>query len=99
MDIDSKKNEETIPSPPSAIQRETVTDPVDPIAPFDVPRDIAVGHKRPSWARQTLQEAEGHAAPRGTFQESKKPQRFSSYVSSMSHIINTKPSCHGEVVG
>jgi hypothetical protein len=60
MEIDS----ETIPSPPSAVQRETSIDPVDPVV---VPRDIAVGHKRPTWARQTLQEAEGHAAPRGTF--------------------------------
>jgi hypothetical protein len=33
------------------LQRETVTDPVDPIAPVDVPRDITVGHKRPAWAR------------------------------------------------
>jgi hypothetical protein len=66
MEIDS----EIVPSPPSVVQRETsidVVDPVDPIGPTDVPRDIAVGHKRPTWDRQTLQEAEGHAAPRGTF--------------------------------
>jgi hypothetical protein len=49
MEIDS----ETIPSPPSAVQRETTIIPVDPfdlvnhVAPVDVPRDIAVGHKRP----------------------------------------------------
>jgi hypothetical protein len=73
MDIDSEKNEETVPSPPSAVQRERVTDPVDPVAPVDVPRDIPVGHKRLDWARQTLQEAEGHATPRGTFRESKRP--------------------------
>jgi hypothetical protein len=47
MEIDSEKNEETIPSPPSAVQREISTNPVDPIAPVDVPRDIAIGHKRP----------------------------------------------------
>jgi hypothetical protein len=29
-------------------------DLVDPVAPVDVPRDIAVGQKRPTWARQTL---------------------------------------------
>jgi hypothetical protein len=45
--------------------------PVVPMAPVDIPRDIAVGHKRPAWARQTLQEveshpAESHAAPQGT---------------------------------
>jgi hypothetical protein len=44
MEIDSEKKEETIPSPPSAVQRETVIDPVD------VPRDIATGQKRPAWA-------------------------------------------------
>jgi hypothetical protein len=38
--------------PPSTIQRETTIDPVvlvDLVSPVDVPRDIAVGHKRPSW--------------------------------------------------
>jgi hypothetical protein len=80
-------------------QRETVTDPVDVVAPIDVPRDIAVGHKKPAWARQTLQEAEGHANPQGTFLERKKPQRFSSYISTMNHFIDTEPSYNGEVVG
>jgi hypothetical protein len=67
MEIDSEKNEEIVPSLPSKVQREIVTDLVDPVAPVDVPRDIVVGHKRPAWARQTLQKAEGHATPRGTF--------------------------------
>jgi hypothetical protein len=56
MDIDS----ETVPSPPSTVQREItidLVDPVDPVSLVDVPKDIAVGHKRPSWARQNLQEA------------------------------------------
>jgi hypothetical protein len=69
MEIDS----ESVPSPPSAVQRETtivpvdLVVPVDPIALVDVPRDTLVGHKRLTWARQTLQEAEGHATPQGTF--------------------------------
>jgi hypothetical protein len=53
----------------------------------------------PAWARQTLQEAEGDADPQGTFQESKRPRRFSSYISAMSHIIDIEPSCHGEAAG
>jgi hypothetical protein len=47
IEIDS----EIVPSPPSTIQRETAivpVDPIDPVAPVDVPKDIAVGHKRPS---------------------------------------------------
>jgi hypothetical protein len=67
MKIDNEKKEETITSPPSTVQRETITDPVDPVAPVDVPRDIAVGQKRPAWAQQTLQDADGHATPCGTF--------------------------------
>jgi hypothetical protein len=74
MEIDSERHEEMVPSPsnPPAVQRETVEpidpiDPVDLVALVDVPRDIAIGRKRPTWARQTLQEEEGHAAPCGTF--------------------------------
>jgi hypothetical protein len=104
MEIDS----ETIPSPPSVVQRETYiiidesTTPVDPVAPVDsdalsnLPRNVTTGHKRPAWARQTLEEAEGHKSPQGAIRESKRPKRFSIYLSAMSHIIDSKPSCHGE---
>jgi hypothetical protein len=44
MEIDS----EIIPSPPSAFQRETNIIPADPVAPVDMSRDIAIGHKRPA---------------------------------------------------
>jgi hypothetical protein len=59
MEIDSERLEEMVPSPPHPpiVHRETIEpidqiDPVDPIASVDVPRDIAVGRKRPAWARQ-----------------------------------------------
>jgi hypothetical protein len=96
MEIDC----ETIPPPPSTVQRETYiipvepTTPVDPVAPADsvspsnIPRDITVGHKRPAWARQTLEEAKGHKSPQGATRESKRPKRFSSYLSAMTHIID-----------
>jgi hypothetical protein len=104
MEIDS----ETIPPPPSAVQRETdiipddPTTPVDLVAPLDsvppsnIPRDIIVGHKRPAWALKTLEEAEGHKAPQGATRESKRPKILSSYLSAMIHIIDSKPTCHGE---
>jgi hypothetical protein len=44
MEIDS----ETITSPPSVVQRETDIIPTYPVAPVDMSRDIAVGHKRPT---------------------------------------------------
>jgi hypothetical protein len=40
MEIVSEKKEETIPSPPSTVQRGTIIDPidsVDPVAPVGVP--------------------------------------------------------------
>jgi hypothetical protein len=44
----------------------------------------------------TLQEAEGHATPRGSFKESKRPHKFSSYVVLMSKIIDLEPSTYEE---
>jgi hypothetical protein len=92
-----------VPSPPHppAVQRKTIEpiDPidfVDPVAPVDIHRDIAVGPKRLVWARHTLQEAKGHATPRGTFRESNRPRRYSCYVAAMSHIIDYEPSYYEE---
>jgi hypothetical protein len=34
----------------SAVQRKIAIDTVDPVVPVNIPRDIAVGHKRPVWA-------------------------------------------------
>jgi hypothetical protein len=102
MDIDSERQEEMVPSPPHApaVQRETSPidqiDHVDLVAPLNVSRDIAVGQKILAWARQTLQEAEGHANPHGTFRERKRPQRYSCYTAAMSHIIDSNPSCYEE---
>jgi hypothetical protein len=43
MEIDN----ETIPSPPSAVQRETYIISGDPVSPVDMFKDIAIGNKRP----------------------------------------------------
>jgi hypothetical protein len=48
--------------------------------PVDPPREATVTRKRPTWLQNTLQEAEGHATPKGSFRESKRPHKFSSYV-------------------
>jgi hypothetical protein len=65
----------------------------------NLPRDVAVTRKRPAWLRDSLQDAEGHAAPSGTFRESKRRQRFSSYMALMSHIIDSEPSSYEEATG
>ena len=65
--------QEVLASPSPAVERESMeeedsvppTTPVDSFVPDSVPRDIAeMGQKRKlAWVRQTLQDAEGHAAP------------------------------------
>lgn len=79
------------------IQRESIEpvandDPIEPLDLTDGPRDIVVNRKRPLWARNTMQEAKQFATPRGTFRESKRPQRFSSYAALMCNLIETEPS-------
>jgi hypothetical protein len=44
MKIDS----ETIPSPPSTVQREIDIIPVDPVSLVGMVRDISIRHKRPT---------------------------------------------------
>jgi hypothetical protein len=62
--------------------------------PIDPPREAVVTNKRPTWLRNTLQEAEGH--PKGSFRESKRRHKFSSYVALMSRIMDSKPSTFEE---
>jgi hypothetical protein len=105
-EIDSEKREEMISSSPhpSTIKRDLVepietvdlVDPFDLVYLVDVPRDIVVDQKMPAWACQNLQQEEGHTVPRGTFRESKRPERFLSYVAAMKHISDSKPSCYEE---
>ena len=52
--------------------------------------------RRPTWFKETLQEAEKHAAPSGTFRESKRPQRFAGYVALVSKISDVEPSLFDE---
>ena len=52
--------------------------------------------KLPAWIEATLQEAERLKAPSGTFIESKKPKRFSSYAACMKKLINEEPTTFEE---
>ena len=65
--------EELLASPSPPVEKETMEDdviepidPVDPIVPDPVPRDtVVLGQKRrPAWTCQSLQDDEGHPAPR-----------------------------------
>jgi hypothetical protein len=69
---------------------------IEPERPVDPPKEATVSRKRLTWLWNTLQEAEGHAVPKGSFRESKRPHKFSSYVALMSKIIDSKPSTFEE---
>lgn len=43
-----------------------------------------------------MQDDEGHATPRGAFQESKRPQRYECYVALMSSILDLGPFTYAE---
>ena len=57
-------------------------DPIDP-----PPGESSSSKRRPSWLRHTLEDAERHIAPRGTFRESKKSNRYQGYLVAMSTIV------------
>jgi len=82
-----EKDDESIPD---------VEEPLDPIDP--PPHEPSSSRKRPSWLRGLLDDAEGHAAPRGTFCESKKPNRYQGYLTIMSTIMQNEPSSFSDVV-
>jgi hypothetical protein len=84
------KDDHTDPSSSIVHSSDHQEESVEPEGPVDLPRDIAVTRKRPTWIRDTLQDAERHATLSDTFRERKRPLRFSSYMTSISHIIDSK---------
>ena len=54
--------------------------------------------RKPSWLRDTLDDAERDMAPRGTFCENKKPNRYQGYLVAMFTIIQSKPGSFEEAV-
>jgi hypothetical protein len=74
MEIDSEeqeapKDEGTDPSSPVVHPSDYQEESVEPTEPVDLPRDVAMTRKRPTWLRDTLQDAKRHATPSGTFRE------------------------------
>jgi len=72
-------------------------DIVDPVEQIERPMEVPPTKRKPSWCREILREAEKHAAPSGTFRESNRPQRYSSYVALMAQISDAKPTIYEDV--
>jgi hypothetical protein len=79
-------------------QREKVKEPsVDPIRDsIEFPLEKPPIKRRPAWCREILKEAEKHAAPKGTFKERKKPDKYSGLIARLNHVIDSKPSTFDE---
>ena len=73
-----------------------VDEPMDSIDP--PPHEPSSSKRIPSWLRETLEDAERRIAPRGTFSESKKPNRYEGYLTAMSTIIQNEPSSFKEAM-
>ena len=70
MEIDDEEMETRSSPPPvqnELLEKDEPIDPINPVVTIDIPKDMAVSRKRPKWAQHTLQDAEGHEAPHGTF--------------------------------
>ena len=65
------------------------------IDPIDPPPS---NKRRPSWLRDTLQDVKRHIALRGTFCESKKPNKYQGYLAVMSTIVQSKLGTFEEAV-
>ena len=61
---------------------EGLMEPIDP-----PPCEPSTSRKRPLWLKDALEDAERHVAPRGTFRESKTPNRYRGYLATMSTIV------------
>jgi hypothetical protein len=63
------------------------------------PPCITISHKRkPTWARELIQDAEKYGAPEGTMRQSKKPKPFSNYMALMCDLVEKEPTCFEEDV-
>ena len=66
-----------------------------PMDPIDPPPSNKI---RPSWLTDTLTDVKKHIAPRGTFRESKKLNRYQGYLAAMSTIVQFEPGSFEEAV-
>ena len=67
-------------------------DMAEPQEPVDPPHEKNSYKRRPTWAREAIQDAERYGVPDGTLRESKRPRPYSTYVALLCDIINNEPS-------
>jgi hypothetical protein len=75
-------------------QREETSDlPLDPSRDtIEFPMEIPLVKRKLAWCQEMLKEAEKHSAPKGTFIESKKPDKYFSLIANLNIVIDSEPS-------
>ena len=64
-------------------QDKLMPDAEGPMDPIDPPPHEPSSKRRPAWLSETLKDAKRHVAPRGTFHESKRPNRYQGYLTAV----------------
>ncbi|MCZ2221993.1 hypothetical protein NUW87_11590, partial [Corynebacterium pilbarense] len=59
---------------------------------IEFPMELPPVKRKQAWCREILREAERHSAPKGTFRERKKPDKYSSLIAHLNTVIDSKPS-------
>jgi hypothetical protein len=59
---------------------------------IEFPMELPPVKRKPAWCREILREAERHSAPKGTFRESRKPDKYSGLISKLTTVIDSEPS-------
>ena len=71
---------------------------MEPMRDFiEFPLEKPPAKRKPTWCCEILKEAENHAAPQGTFRESKKPDKYSGLIAQLNFLIDIEPSNFDEV--
>jgi hypothetical protein len=98
LPCDSKEQEASPLDPsdsplPDEQREETSEFPVDPSRDtIEFQLEIPPTKRKPAWCREILKEAEKHSAPKGTFRESKKPDKYSGLIAHLNTVIDSEPS-------
>jgi hypothetical protein len=85
--------------------REVVTSPDEElledhdIVEVQEPPQMTILHKRkPTWARELIQDGEKYGVPQGTTRQVKRPKPFSSYTALMCDLLEEEPTCFEEAI-
>jgi hypothetical protein len=78
---------------PDEQREETSEPPVDPSRDtIEFPMELPPLKRKLAWCRKIFKEAEKHSALKGTFRESKKPDKYSDLIANLNTVIDSEPS-------